>query len=103
MDMMEGLLCEPDKPLCIAVTSEGSEFLKMRSLAKEAIPMLLRPETHSLSQRSRIAVGFKEILEGDCMGSDEEDEESEFAGFSDENNTDYEPGECSDWPEKEWD
>ena len=103
MDTMEGLLREPDKQLCIAVTSEGSEFLKMRLLAKEAIPMLLRPETHSLSQRSRIAEGFKEILEGECSGSDEENEESEFAGFSDEDNRNYEPGECSDWPEKEWD
>ena len=89
MDRMDARLREPDKPLCIAVTSEGSEFLKMRSLASEAIPMLLRPETHSLSQRSRIAEAFKEILEGECLGSDGDDN--------------YEPGECSDWPEKEWD
>ena len=103
MDTMEGLLREPDRPLSIVVTDAGSEILKMRSLAREAIPMLLRPETHSLSQRSRIAEGFKEILEGECSGSDEGDNESEFAEFLDEDNGDYEPGEVLDWLEKEWD
>ena len=98
MDRMEGLLREPDRPLSIVVTDAGSEVLKMRSLAREAIPMLLRPETHSLSQRSRIAEGFKQIIEGECVGSEEE---SDFADFADE--TAYEPGECSDWHEKEWD
>ena len=62
--------------------------------------MLLRPETHSLSQRSRIAEGFREVLEGECSGSEKE---SDFADFADEDGMDYAPGECSDWPEKEWD
>ena len=101
MDRMEGLLREPDRPLSIVVTDAGSEILKMRSLAREAIPMLLRPETHSLTQRSRIAEGFKEILEGACGSGSEE--ESDFAELADEDETAYEPGECSEWPEKEWD
>ena len=100
METIEGLLREPDRPLSIVVTDAGSEILRLRSLAKEAIPMLLRPETHSLSQRSRIAEGFKDVLEGECSGSEEE---GDFADFTDKDGTDYEPEECSDWPEKEWD
>ena len=102
MDMMEGLLREPDGPLSIVVTDAGSEILRLRSLAKEAIPMLLRPETHSLSQRLRIAEGFKEILEGDGSG---DDRGIEFAEGEDKNEDGigYEPGEVLDWLEKEWD
>ena len=100
MDMMEGLLCEPDRPLSIVVTEAGSEVLKLRSLAKEAIPMLLRPETHSLSQRSRIAEGFKQVLEDECSGSKEE---SGFADATDEEGADYEPEEACYWPQQEWD
>ena len=100
METREARLSGSDRPLSIVVTDAGSEILRLRSLAKEAIPMLLRPETHSLSQRFRIAEGFKEVLEGDGCGDDQGIEFAE--GEEEERGRADETEEALDWLEKEW-
>ena len=109
METMDVRLHEPDRPLDIVVTDAGSEILRLRLLAKDAISMLLCPEAHSYFQREQVARGFQDILEdresqdGDCLSREGESDFSE----SDEENEDeeeYEPGECvkwSDWPDME--
>ena len=107
METMDALLPDPDKPLAIIVTDAGSEVLRLRLLAKEAISMLLCPEAHSFFQREQVVQGFKQILDDDCLDSEGE---SDFSQSDEEDNQnveeEYEPGECvkwSDWPDLEED
>ena len=102
MDTKDALLHEPDKPLAIVVTDAGSEILRLRLLAKDAISMLLCPEAHSFFRREQVAQGFKQILDDDCLDSEGESDFSE----SEVDDEEYEPGECvkwSDWPDTEED
>ena len=88
-------LSHPNKPLAIVVTYEGSEFVKLRALALEAIPMLLRPDAYPKVKREQIAQGFRHLLEDDIEIDLSETE------YSEEENEGYEPGECLDWPQWE--
>ena len=90
-----------DKPLSIVVTHEGSEFVKLRALALEAVPILLRPRDYPEAKRQQIAQGFRSILEDHCLDSDSESDFAETEESFDEENGDYEPGECLDWPQWE--
>jgi|GEM_PF-2831689 len=88
------------KPLSIVVTHEGSEFVKLRKLAIEAVPMLLRPETFLPAQREQIAQGFRQLLAGNDFESEMESDFCETESFAEEN-AGYEPGECLDFPQWE--
>jgi hypothetical protein len=79
----------PDEPLPLVILIKGSDTAPWETLAKAAIPMLLRPEKFSLQQRNEVAEKFRQALQGEWNG-DELDHEQ-----------DYQPGECLDWPEWE--
>lgn len=95
---------EPNKPLTIVVTSQGSEFVKLRVLALQAVPMLMRPEQYPEAKREQIASGFRQVLQGNCFDSEDDSDTSEVETetFTDENEG-YEPGECLDGLEWEED
>ena len=74
----------PDEPLPLIILVKGSDTERLRTLARQAIPMLLRPESFSLPERSQAADNLRLALEGECEG----------------NEVDYEPGECLEWREE---
>ena len=65
-------LDSPDacQPLQIIVTGGAQEQMVLRTLAREAIPMLRRPEEFPGKQRHQLAQAFAELL--DAPGEEEE-------------------------------
>ena len=70
---------EDQTPLAITVTATGKENLALRTLLREAIPMLLRPQDYSWVQRCQLVQNAGLLLEGELDAADV---------FADE----YEPG-----------
>ena len=56
---------ETDTPLSITVTSEAIEVLTWRTLARQTVPMLQRPEQYHVSQRTRLAQTICLLLDGE--------------------------------------
>lgn len=52
-------------PLNIMVTSDASETLVWRTLARQAVPMLERPEQFHIAQRRQLAQTIGLLLNGD--------------------------------------
>ena len=52
-------------PLTITVTSEAIEVLTWRTLARQTVPMLQRPEQFHVSQRTRLAQTICLLLDGE--------------------------------------
>lgn len=51
------------QPLSIIVTGGAKEQMALRTLAREAVPMLRRPEGYTGKQRHRLAQAFAELLD----------------------------------------
>lgn len=73
----EGL--EASAPLNITVTSTAKEVLTWRMLARQAAPMLTRPEQFPLAHRTQLAQTLCRLLDGsleleDVFGEDTDDE-----------------------------
>ena len=56
---------EATTPLSIMVTSEAIEVLTWRTLARQTVPMLQRPEQYHVSQRTRLAQTICLLLDGE--------------------------------------
>jgi len=56
---------EATTPLSITVTSEAIEVLTWRTLARQTVPMLQRPEQFHVSQRTRLAQTICLLLDGE--------------------------------------
>ena len=52
-------------PLKISVTTEAIEVLTWRTLARQTIPMLQRPEQFHVSQRSQLVRTICQLLDGE--------------------------------------
>ena len=76
---------ETDTPLSITVTSEAVEVLTWRTLARQTVPMLQRPEQFHVSQRTRLAQTICLLLDGELELEDV---------FGDTEDA-YEPGFCN--------
>lgn len=78
---------EANVPLNITITAEATETLAWRSLARQAVPMLTRPEQFHISQRQQLAQNICLLLTGDLemedvLGNSEEEHET---GFGEDN------------------
>ena len=69
-------------PLNITVTSDAGETLVWRTLARQAVPMLERPEQFHLAQRKQLAQTICLLLNGDL----------ELEDVFGDTNDGYEPG-----------
>ena len=76
------------QPLQIIVTGGAQEQLALRTLARQAIPMLRRPANFPGKQRHQLAQAFAELLDEPY---DNEDDDPE--GYSAGND-----GEGGEWP-----
>ena len=76
------------QPLQIIVTGGAREQLALRTLARQALPMLRRPEDFPGRQRHQLAQAFAELLDVP-YGSEDDDPEGCGAG---------EDGEGGEWP-----
>jgi hypothetical protein len=63
MDTTQG--GEATAPLPIKVTADASETLTWRTLARQAVPMLERPEQFHIAQRKQLAQTLSLLLNGD--------------------------------------
>ena len=76
------------QPLHILVTGGAREQMALRTLARQAIPMLRRPEEFPGKQRHQLAQAFEELLDAPY---DSEDDDAEGYGAGND-------GEGREWP-----
>lgn len=83
---------ETDTPLSITVTSEAIEVLTWRTLARQTVPMLQRPEQFHISQRTRLAQTICLLLDG----------ELELEDIVSDTEDAYEPDCCIETGKESW-
>ena len=79
-------------PLNITVTSEATETMAWRTLARQAVPMLERPEQFHIAQRKQLAQTICLLLTGDLeledVFGDTEDDDAPGCGDAEAQNGD---------------